>query len=215
MPETKTLRHYEDLKYPIEVLEDEDAYVASIPDLPGCVAYGDTLQSAIESLRSVKKLWIQGRLDAGLPIAEPTDLDEFSGKFVLRISRGLHKALQREAKNQGLSLNQYVAQILAERHNLVDLKQVAQEAVHNLLRAPELFVDVYGAKQWDPHGNWQVLSKGHIDLVQPHEHWQQRFVALVGNKQPKTYYISLKTQATPENCWEDDALKKAKPHARA
>ena len=124
MPATDIASRYESLKYPIEIIEDEDAYVASIPDLPGCAAYGDTLQEALESLKSVKKLWIDGRLEAGLPVPEPTELDEYSGKFVLRISRGLHKSLQRESKRQGLSLNQYVAQILAERHQLFELGRV-------------------------------------------------------------------------------------------
>ena len=48
MPETKTLAHYQNLKYPMEMIEDDDAYVVSIPDLPGCIAYGDTLPEALE-----------------------------------------------------------------------------------------------------------------------------------------------------------------------
>lgn len=221
MPETKTITHYENLKYPIEITEDEDAYVASIPDLPGCVAYGDTLQDAVESLRAVERLWIEGRLEAGLPIPEPTELDEYSGKFVLRISRGLHKALQREAQRQGVSLNQYVAHILAERHHLIDLERVVEEAVRKSMCAPKVpgVLDMY----WDHPGKKLELElnpKSPMELS--HESWGETFAAfgaLVGQKQfPKhseCYYISLKTEAPHGSYWENDAPKKAKarPHS--
>jgi hypothetical protein len=36
-----------------------------------------------------------------------------SGRFVVRIPRGLHAELARQARNEGVSLNQYVATLLA------------------------------------------------------------------------------------------------------
>jgi HicB family len=36
-----------------------------------------------------------------------------SGRFVLRIPRGLHAELTRQARDEGVSLNQYVATLLA------------------------------------------------------------------------------------------------------
>ena len=38
---------------------------------------------------------------------------EASGRFVLRIPRGLHAELGRQAREEGVSLNQYVATLLA------------------------------------------------------------------------------------------------------
>ena len=132
--QTKDLEQYLSLSYPIELVESDGAYVASFPDLPGCTSYGETPDDAIRSLKSVQRLWIEGRLAMGQPIPEPAELDAYSGKFVLRIPRELHKSLEREAKNQGVSLNQYVAHILSERHMLASLRQnLASELVHAFL----------------------------------------------------------------------------------
>lgn len=37
----------------------------------------------------------------------------YSGHFVLRLPRGLHAELSRQAREEGVSLNQYVATLLA------------------------------------------------------------------------------------------------------
>lgn len=41
------------------------------------------------------------------------DLEEYSGKLVLRIPRSLHKALKEQAAIEGVSLNQYMLYKLA------------------------------------------------------------------------------------------------------
>src|SRR5271157_1509980 len=205
MPETKTLAHYEKLKYPIEILEDDDAYVASIPDLPGCVAYGNTIEQAMESLRIVKKLWIEGRLEAGLAVPEPAELEEYSGKFVLRISRGLHKSLQREARRQGISLNQYAAQILAERHKLVDLEHTVRDAVSHCLRtscqSPGLYWNVENPLVAHPI----VVKEASWSTKQ----FTEVFGAPVGGRVCKSYHITLADQSKA-NYRTTDATRKEK-----
>jgi predicted RNase H-like HicB family nuclease len=120
------IRHYMSLKYPMEIVEDDDGVVATIPDLPGCASFGDTIEAAVRSLDETKELWIKGRIDAGQPVPEPSQVEDFSGKFVLRIPRGLHKSLDREAKRQGVSLNQYVLHLLSERHATSKIGQVVE-----------------------------------------------------------------------------------------
>lgn len=210
MPETKNLAYYENLKYPIEILEDDDAYVASVPDLPGCVAYGDTVEQVLESLRSVKKLWLEGRLDAGLSIPEPTELDEYSGKFVLRITRGLHKALQREAQRQGVSLNQYIGQILAERHKLVDLDRTVQDAVSKCFARPDATCSPVMAF-WSTALPSYSAEVNRIPVL--NEKFTETFAALVGEKQPKSYQLILSSEPYRETKWNGDAPKKTKAHA--
>jgi antitoxin HicB len=121
------LQYYLDLTYPIEIIEDENAIVASIPDLPGCNAFGKDVADALRSLKETKELWLRGRISAEQPIPAPSTAEEYSGKFVLRIPRILHRALDREAKKQGTSLNQYVAYLLAERHSLVSFQKYVDQ----------------------------------------------------------------------------------------
>jgi predicted RNase H-like HicB family nuclease len=122
----------------MKIVEDEDAYIASIPDLPGCVSYGDTLDEAVKNLAATKDLWIKGQLDSGQAVPEPTQLADYSGKVVLRIPRGLHKSLDREARQQGVSFNQYVAHVLSERHthNAVKDSEHFAEQVAQAFRRP-------------------------------------------------------------------------------
>ena len=104
------------LPYAMEVVEAEDGVTISIPDLPGCVAYGESYEDAKKSLVATKRLWIEGKLESDQPIPEPTEVEAYSGKFVLRIPRTLHKRLDEEARQQGVSLNHYVSSLLSERH---------------------------------------------------------------------------------------------------
>ena len=59
------MQHYLRLKYPMEIVEDDDGVVATIPDLPGCVSFGETIEAALRSLNETKELWIKGRVDSG------------------------------------------------------------------------------------------------------------------------------------------------------
>lgn len=52
-------------------------------------------------------------LASGRNIPEPKSEDGYSGKFVVRIPKTLHRLLSEQSKREGLSLNQYVASALA------------------------------------------------------------------------------------------------------
>ncbi len=48
--------------------ETEDRYLAEIPDLPGCRAWGDTAAQALENLQSVAAAFIESCRDRGEPL---------------------------------------------------------------------------------------------------------------------------------------------------
>jgi antitoxin HicB len=71
----KTLNDYLGLRYKIELIPEEDgSWGAAIPDLPGCVAGGDTIAEALELLEDAKLGWLNSRIKHGDPIPE-TKLD--------------------------------------------------------------------------------------------------------------------------------------------
>lgn len=88
---------------------EDKCYIARSKELEGCVAHGDTEQAAINMLRDNEKLWIK-LLPA--PIPESHDLP--SGKWLQRVSRGLHLSIREAADKSGVSINQWVAERLAE-----------------------------------------------------------------------------------------------------
>ncbi|MCM1263563.1 MAG: type II toxin-antitoxin system HicB family antitoxin [Butyrivibrio sp.] len=46
-------------------------YVASVPELPGCMAHGKTKEQALKEIEIAKELWIETALEDGQTIPEP------------------------------------------------------------------------------------------------------------------------------------------------
>lgn len=51
--------------------ETEKEYLAEIPALDGCIAYGKTEAKALKELQIAKELWLEARKSAKLPIPKP------------------------------------------------------------------------------------------------------------------------------------------------
>ena len=103
--------------YRISLQYDPDGYwIAEHPELPGCIADGETAQEALSSLDISRELWIESRLATGLEVPEPQEAPQYSGKFVLRIPKSLHRELANEAEAEGVSLNSFVSNVLSGRH---------------------------------------------------------------------------------------------------
>ncbi len=60
-------------KYEIIIFwSDEDkAFVADVPELLGCMAHGDTYESALDSIKSAMDLWINTAKKFNDPIPHP------------------------------------------------------------------------------------------------------------------------------------------------
>lgn len=114
----KTLDEYLDLPYRITIVHDRDedgneGFVAEVEELPGAISQGATPEEAVSGVYDAMAGWISVALEDGREIPEPTDLEAYSGRFLLRVPRGLHAELARQAEREGVSLNQYVATTLA------------------------------------------------------------------------------------------------------
>lgn len=51
--------------------EEDEAYVADLPDLEACSAFGDTPQEALAELMIAKELWLEVAQELGRPIPPP------------------------------------------------------------------------------------------------------------------------------------------------
>ena len=51
---------------------DEDrVFVAEVPELPGCIAHGDTQEAALTNAQEATQLWIDTALEFGDPVPQP------------------------------------------------------------------------------------------------------------------------------------------------
>lgn len=51
--------------------EEDGAYVADIPDLRSCSAFGDTPQEALAEVLIARDLWLESARELGRPVPEP------------------------------------------------------------------------------------------------------------------------------------------------
>ena len=60
-------------KYEIIIFwsDEDDAYVADVPELPGCMAHGDTHESALANAKEAIELWLETAQEFGDPIPAP------------------------------------------------------------------------------------------------------------------------------------------------
>lgn len=60
-------------KYSVLIQYDEtdQIYVASIPELQGCMAHGNTQEEAFKEVNIVRDMWIETAKEKGLEIPEP------------------------------------------------------------------------------------------------------------------------------------------------
>ena len=60
------------------------------------------------------ELWLESALDHNMTIPEPRMDEDYSGKFVVRLPKLLHRKLVEQAEEDGVSLNQWIVAALAE-----------------------------------------------------------------------------------------------------
>ena len=51
--------------------DEDQAFLADVPELPGCMAHGDTYESALANIKSAMDLWIKTAKEFNDPIPEP------------------------------------------------------------------------------------------------------------------------------------------------
>jgi predicted RNase H-like HicB family nuclease len=51
--------------------KEDKVFIAEVPELPGCIAHGDTQQSALTKAGEAIQLWIDTAKEFGDPVPEP------------------------------------------------------------------------------------------------------------------------------------------------
>ena len=97
----------------VEPLSDADGggWLASVPALPGCIGDGDTPEAALADAEAAIGEWLDAAKQAGRDVPGPSA----PGQWRQRVPRSLHEKLKIIAAREGVSLNAYVANVLAEQ----------------------------------------------------------------------------------------------------
>jgi len=96
----------------VEALPEADGggWVATVPALPGCMGDGDTAEAALADASDAINEWLDAAKQLGRNEPGPSSL----GQWRQRVPRSLHEKLKIVAAREGVSLNAYVSNVLAE-----------------------------------------------------------------------------------------------------
>jgi predicted RNase H-like HicB family nuclease len=65
------------MRYAVIIEKGELSYGAYVPDLPGCVAVGETPEEVGQLIREAIQFHIEGLQEEGLPVPEPSSYFEY------------------------------------------------------------------------------------------------------------------------------------------
>jgi predicted RNase H-like HicB family nuclease len=65
------------MKYAVIYEKTGTGYSAYVPDLPGCIAAGSSLQQVTELMRDAIEMHLEGMREDGDPIPEPTTVADY------------------------------------------------------------------------------------------------------------------------------------------
>jgi predicted RNase H-like HicB family nuclease len=65
------------MRYAVVIEKAGDNYSAYVPDLPGCVATGPTVDAVENEIRDAIRFHIEGLKEDGLPVPAPTSIAEY------------------------------------------------------------------------------------------------------------------------------------------
>jgi antitoxin HicB len=112
-----SVEDYANLPYHLLLVRDgEDKakpWTASVEELPGCTSHGKSSDEALDGIEAAMAKWIGIALEEGREIPEPKSAATHSGRLLLRMPKTLHADLTRASEREGVSLNQFITDVLA------------------------------------------------------------------------------------------------------
>jgi predicted RNase H-like HicB family nuclease len=89
---------------------EDNAFIASVAELPGCMADGETREGALKALDEVIADWIESAKEIGRPVPPPlfrADIEQmhetFEGRLAQHVKREVETAVQRVMREMSVS----------------------------------------------------------------------------------------------------------------
>ncbi len=144
-------------KYSINLAwsDENDCYLATIPEFPGLMTHGDTPEEAVVEAEVAAQGFLEIYEEDGDPIPEPIKVKEYSGSLRIRIPKSLHKKLAVEAYREGVSLNTYMIHLLSTQNAIIQTAKEMTKEVHQALSDKMIYVA--------PHQNTIVNSVNFVE----------------------------------------------------
>ena len=100
----KTPQHRVELR---PLTDAEGGWLASFPDLPGCMSDGETPEEALHNAAEAEDAWLAANAQWG------AQRPQKPARLVARLPRSVHRDLQARAQKEGVSINTMMVTLLA------------------------------------------------------------------------------------------------------
>lgn len=151
----------------IQWSEEDEAYIAFVPELLGLSAFGSSPEEAARELSLAKEAYLEVLTEDEEEIPEPETLRPYSGQTRLRLPKSLHASLANQAKQQGVSLNTHIVYLLSERNILSEVRKDLAGFEDRIFKAILYLTPPVEASSESTHvvGSDVVISKAYGDKV--------------------------------------------------
>jgi antitoxin HicB len=98
----------------VEWSDEDQAFIARVPALPGCLAPGATAEKAAHEAEVAAGLILDVMKEDGR-VPPPVDaVADYSGQLRLRLPKSLHETVSQLATAEGVSINTLMLSLIAE-----------------------------------------------------------------------------------------------------
>lgn len=115
-------RNYRFIVYPVTFEDGSVEWAAEYPDLNGIVGAGLTAEEAISEAELFKESYLDSLDILGESYPEHRFDPNVSGRLTVRLSKALHHKVLFRAEREGVSINQWINEILAKEIGYISAK---------------------------------------------------------------------------------------------
>ena len=137
-------------------------YLAEVLELPGCITDGRTPEEAYNNLKEAMSGYLSAHIERDTPIPEAVGLKELSGNIPLRISSELHRMAALRARQEGISLNQWIGKAIAMQATGEELgEKIAEAVASKMANRVQLSatLDATLSVRMDPQQAWEMPTE--------------------------------------------------------
>lgn len=153
-------------KYSINIIwsEEDECFVATIPEFPNLSAFGETVEEALADANVVIGMALESlvrdNIDPPVPITHHPQQQAFSGQIRLRMPKSLHADLAKVAEEEGVSLNTHLISQLSKANTASILNAEVIELFNRISTEQNqqfkiLHRKIGAQSQLDPQAEWE------------------------------------------------------------
>jgi antitoxin HicB len=98
----------------VEWSDEDRAFIARVPALPGCIAHGPTAEKAAHEAEVAATLILDVMREDKQSVPPADSMADYSGQLRLRLPKSLHETVSQLATAEGVSINSLMLSLIAE-----------------------------------------------------------------------------------------------------